>query len=362
MSTWLKDTTLRDEVKKRDFSSVLETQLPLAKNLVASGKLNEALEMLLAVEKQARVANDLATLKETCASILTICFDCKEWSILKDQITVLAKRRGQKSSAVTVIVQKSMDYLKDAPSESVKVDLITALRNVSDGKIFVEKERAQLTQQLSQIKEKNGDVAGAADVLQEVHVETYGAMTKLEKCEFILEQVRLTLAKGDFIRAYILSKKILRRTLEENGFEQCKLKFYRLMIEYHTHENDTLELCRHWQAILNTKPIQDDENLRREALEHAVLYLILSPYSNHQNDMLHRLVLEKRLHEAPVSENLLKYFTTKEVVSYPFPEIDLIKQHPVMNVEGRGTQWLQDLHTRVIEHVSLVFNISYRYD
>lgn len=40
-----------------------------------------------------------------------------------------------------------------------------------------------------QIKEKDGDVAGAAEVLQEVHVETYGALNKMEKADFILEQV-----------------------------------------------------------------------------------------------------------------------------------------------------------------------------
>lgn len=40
-----------------------------------------------------------------------------------------------------------------------------------------------------QIKEDDGDVAGAAEVLQEVHVETYGALTKKEKADFILEQV-----------------------------------------------------------------------------------------------------------------------------------------------------------------------------
>lgn len=41
----------------------------------------------------------------------------------------------------------------------------------------------------NQIKEEDGDVAGAAEVLQEVHVETYGALTKEEKADFILEQV-----------------------------------------------------------------------------------------------------------------------------------------------------------------------------
>ena len=46
---------------------------------------------------------------------------------------------------------------------------------------------------------------GASDILQEEQVETYGGMSKREKNEYLLEQIRLTLAKRDYIRASILS-------------------------------------------------------------------------------------------------------------------------------------------------------------
>ena len=39
-------------------------------------------------------------------------------------------------------------------------------------------------------------------------VETYGSMEKKEKVEFILEQMRLCLAKKDYIRTQIISKKV----------------------------------------------------------------------------------------------------------------------------------------------------------
>ena len=44
--------------------------------------------------------------------------------------------------------------------------------------------------------------------MQEVAVETYGALSKREKVFFIEEQVRLCLDKNDFVRAQILSRKI----------------------------------------------------------------------------------------------------------------------------------------------------------
>ena len=66
-------------------------------------------------------------------------------------------------------------------------------------------------------------VAAAADILQDVNVETYGALSKREKGDYILDQVRLMLAKGDRVRAYILSKKVQRKTLEEDDLQDLKV-------------------------------------------------------------------------------------------------------------------------------------------
>ena len=56
-------------------------------------------------------------------------------------------------------------------------------------------------------------MAAAADVLQDVHVETYGSLSKREKVEFILEQMRLTLGKKDYVRAAIVAGKINKKAI-----------------------------------------------------------------------------------------------------------------------------------------------------
>lgn len=79
--------------------------------------------------------------------------------------------------------------------------------------------------------EADGDIAKAADILQELQVkrerekggriqwliecslshtqvETYGSMEREEKVMFVIEQMRLCLAKKDYIRAQIISKKV----------------------------------------------------------------------------------------------------------------------------------------------------------
>ena len=153
----------------------------------------------------------------------------------------------------------------------------------------LEIERAKLTKILSDIKEKDGDISGAASILQEVQVETFGSMDKKEKIDYILEQMRLCLLKKDYIRASIIAKKIdPKHLLDEVSVEglylsitiscvgwmyssivfcvsfqdiqELKLKYYALMTEFHTYNNDTLALSKCAEAVFNTEIVKADVN------------------------------------------------------------------------------------------------------
>jgi hypothetical protein len=80
--------------------------------------------------------------------------------------------------------------------------------------IFVELERASLTRTLAKLMEAQGKLKEAARVLQEVQVETLGKMEKIDKIDYILEQIRLCLDSQDFLRANILSRKINTTALQ----------------------------------------------------------------------------------------------------------------------------------------------------
>ena len=110
---------------------------------------------------------------------------------------------------------KELDALSDADCEK----MIGTLEAVSEGKIYLEEERALLVKRLAGIKEKRGEVGEAAEVLQKVAVETLGTMATEDKIEYILEQVRLFIAKGDWPRAQIYSRKI-----QTSSFEPKKQK------------------------------------------------------------------------------------------------------------------------------------------
>lgn len=124
--------------------------------------------------------------------------------------------------AITAIVQRAVTFVDELNTTSEleqKLELINVLRTISEGKIYVENERARLTKILAGIKEAAGQVKEASEILQEVQVETYGSMEKKEKTDFILEQTRLCLDSKDFVRGLIIARKINPKVLTEEGFD-----------------------------------------------------------------------------------------------------------------------------------------------
>ena len=74
------------------------------------------------------------------------------------------------------------------PSKDIELELISTLRTVTEGKIYVEVERARMTHRLSKMKEEEGLVEEASKIMQELQVETYGSMDRKEKVIYISDQ------------------------------------------------------------------------------------------------------------------------------------------------------------------------------
>jgi len=201
------------------------------------------------------------------------------------------------------------------------------------------------------MKEK---IKEAADILQEVQVETFGAMEKEEKTEFILEQMRLCLAKKDPVRTQILSNKISKKMLGEKGMEHLKIRFYRLMIQYYAHEKKYLEICKAYQQIYNTPTVQSDSNQWKPALTEVVIYSCLSPHDNEQSDLLNRINEDKNLQQLPPYKVLISLFLKQELMRWSQLENSYkaeLNSHPEFTelIEGKNPFWV-DFRKRVVEH------------
>jgi hypothetical protein len=92
------------------------------------------------------------------------------------------------------------------------------------------------------------------------------------------------------------------------------------------------------------------------------MYLLLSPYTNEQNDFLHRLLEDKNLQQLPEYLELLNLFKTDEIINWrnliKHFEKDLKSSPPILTtfslltVES-GNKRLEDFKARIVEHVSM---------
>ena len=214
-----------------DYSGACDETIPKCKEMAKNeSKFNDALEQLLSLEKQARIGSDMMSSARVLVAIVQIIFDVRKWDLLNEYIAILVKKRQQSKQAIVKMVQECVTYVDQTPDKESKIKLIDTLRIVTEGKIYVEIERARLTKILSDIREADGDVLGAATIMEALQIETYGTMDKREKVEFILEQMRLCLAKQDLVRTQIISKKISTKFFNDPEQQDLKLKYYNLMV------------------------------------------------------------------------------------------------------------------------------------
>lgn len=234
-------------------------------------------------------ASDLSSTSRTLVAICNLCKDAGNWSFLNDQVLIFSKKHGQLKQAITKMVQTVMGFLDDTPDLDTKLAVIETLRTVTEGKIFVEVERARVTKILSDIKKRQGDLKSAMDILCELQVETFGSMDRREKTEFILAQVALCIENGDWSQAGILGRKISTRYLarkpkktpeqlekekkvreekKERGEEvpdekeddttDLKLAYYGQQITLAKHDDKYLDVCKYYRQVLDTEAVEND--------------------------------------------------------------------------------------------------------
>ena len=147
--------------EKIDLTPETDSKLEQSAQLAKGGQLKEALALLAALEKRCRVGNDNANLVRVCEGSLELCKEAGDDEMLRTTLQTLATRRSQKQAAIKALVIKSMPYCIEGQFSPMSVtgeiekksrdDLVEALREISDGKIFLEAERARLTRCMSMI-------------------------------------------------------------------------------------------------------------------------------------------------------------------------------------------------------------------
>uniref|UniRef100_A0A1I7Z2V4 PCI domain-containing protein n=1 Tax=Steinernema glaseri TaxID=37863 RepID=A0A1I7Z2V4_9BILA len=304
-----------------DYTKQVDEALPKADTLLQSGNLSGALDSLAYLEKQSRLGSDMKSNARILEHMVKMCFEAKNWQLLNDTILVLSKKRSLIKFAIARMVRVCVEMVDKMPTEDERNKLIETLRTVTAGKIYVEVDRARLTQRLVKKLESEGKLNEACDMLLELQVETYGSMQMQEKIAVLLDQMRLSVARKDFVRASIISKKISTRFFdgekkEDDTVQDLKLKYYDYMVQIGLHEEAYLDVCRYYRAMFETPKIQKDSAKSACMLKHAVLFVLLSTHDNEQWQLLHLIHQERKLEEVEQYKNLLELFIGEEIISW----------------------------------------------
>ncbi|KAI0931818.1 hypothetical protein AcV5_004788 [Taiwanofungus camphoratus] len=369
--------------QERDFTKEVEELLPKTKALAQSGKLQDALDKLFALEKQARNASDTNSTTRLVKDICELCYEARDYALLNSSINTLSKKHGQLKAAIQAMVEQAMGWLDETrkrEGDQKWLELIKPLRGVSEGKIFLETPRARVTLQLAHYHESLANspspppkqsLQTASDLLSDLQVETYSSMERREKTEFILEQMRLLIAlarvkdaevgqkekkdsigggEAEWVKVRVGGRKVNEEFLKDAANEDLKLKYYELMIHLALKHSAYLDAAKHYHKVWETPTIKEEVNGRgRQALEHIVCYIVLAPHDNEQSDMLHRLFNDPALVKLELYYALVKCFTTRELMRWPGIEGIYGPHLRKSSVFSDDKLW-EDLHTRVIEH------------
>uniref|UniRef100_A0A8D3DA27 Proteasome 26S subunit, non-ATPase 12 n=1 Tax=Scophthalmus maximus TaxID=52904 RepID=A0A8D3DA27_SCOMX len=119
-----------------DYSSTVDQRLPECEKMAKEGKLQEAIESLLSLEKQTRTASDMLSTSRILVAVVQMCYEAKDWDALNENIMLLTKRRSQLKQAVAKMVQECYKYVDAVTDQTIKLRLIDTLRTVTAGKVW----------------------------------------------------------------------------------------------------------------------------------------------------------------------------------------------------------------------------------
>uniref|UniRef100_A0AC34QPR9 PCI domain-containing protein n=1 Tax=Panagrolaimus sp. JU765 TaxID=591449 RepID=A0AC34QPR9_9BILA len=301
-----------------NYEKQVDEALPKAAALARSGDVAAAIDSLASLEKQTRLGCDMRSNSRLVRFIVKIAFDAHNWDLLNEQVIGLSKKRALIKFAIRNMIRDVCEMVDKVPGEKERNRLVETLRTVTAGKIYVEVERARLTKRVVEKVEREGKLDEAWNMIMELQVETYGSMEMQEKVQFLLYQMKLSIARKDYVRASIISKKISIKFFDnrDETVQNMRIEYYKYMVEIGLNEKNYLEVCRHYRALFDTAKVQSDKEKVKEVLKCVVLYILLTPHGNEQWDLLHRIHMIRQMELIPEYNNLLELFIAEEVIGW----------------------------------------------
>ncbi|KAL5282650.1 PSMD12.2 family protein [Megaselia abdita] len=338
--------------------------LPTSSKPVLTTKIPDIFEakllILLEQEKNSRYSEDLSANQKVILEIVQLCVESKNWRKLGECAQILSKKSFAKKESITKMVQECMSYLVHISEKDSKIILINDLRDLSNGKTYLEIERARLTKALADIKEEEGFVKEASDILAELKIESIGTMTSVERIELFLHQMRLFVATGQVDLAQVLSKKVPTKFLDEQGNELLKLAYYKLKVKLER-ETSYQNTSRYYSKLSEISILSREE--KKLMIANALIFSILAPHDNEKSTLMGELLKNPIVQKHNNLKSMLEYFLRQELIemtefcdmhSESLKDLTILKDST-----SYGNKVRQDLRKRYIEHNLLLISKYY---
>ena len=355
------------------------------------------LKKLIDNEKQTRLENEFEKNRKITKEILETLYNRKDFDNFLKLLEYLTQRRSQSRESIISMIKYCLnDIYPNLNDEKLKVRLLETIIKVTEGKIFVEYEYSQAIRKMTEIHLNNSKYEEAAKLIQDVQIEAFGSLEREYKVDYILFQMRILIAKGDFIRTLIVSNKIHRNHLNDEGFELLKIDFYRLMIEYFLHEKKYLDVSKSYKILYDfvkeiklklskiennnkdVKPkiidnyIKATKNNLVELFQNYVLYLSICPPELETKNMLNELKLKykKELEENKlicdivynhlsddiilINDELLNNYKNYDIFKNKKELLNLFRKYWIQHDLSIFGKFFSQVHLKRISEMSLV--------
>ena len=288
------------------------------------------LKKLIDEEKVTRLENEFEKNRTLTKKILETLHNRNDFPNFLKLFEYLTQRRNQSRESIISMVKYCInDILPNLKNTKDSSELLNTIIRVTEGKIFVEYEYSQAIRKMTEIYLMDNNIEEAAKLIQDVQIEAFGSLESDYKIDYILFQMQVLIEKGDYIRTLIVSNKIKRNHLDDEGIELLKIRFFRLMILYYVHEKKYLEASKCYKILydfvksINDKLIEVEkdhkeikpkiidnyikvkkENDLVNLFENYVLYLSICPPELETKNMLNELILKYKK-ELDINKNIL---------------------------------------------------------
>ena len=276
------------------------------------------LKKLIDEEKATRLENEFEKNRTICKNILSIVHNRNDFPNFLRLFEYLTQRRNQSRESIISMVKNCLnEVLPSLKNNKDCSDLLQTIIKVTEGKIFVEYEYSQAIRKMAEIHLMNNEINEAAKLIQDVQIEAFGSLENKYKVDYILFQMQVLLEKKDYIRTLIVSNKIKRNHLDNDGFELLKIRFFQLMIEYYYCSKKYIEVSKCYKILYdfvkgiddklvdiekNSKEVKAEimdnyikvknENNLKKLFENYVLFLSICPPEMETKNMFNELFIK----------------------------------------------------------------------